>query len=202
MSYNTKVYRRQGGDELVVADGGKVAVESGGEIDFESGSELKINGVQVTASAAEINAAGDYVDELEVTPEQFNAGLALVGVMVGGQAEASHDDDTGEIAIEILAANESGGGNRALLLIIKCTETLAADGNLPIFEIGDGETAGAFITIGHGGDPATLAENAIIVASGVLIEERPLEITVTDGTIDNQAGAIQVFAVALPVSVS
>jgi hypothetical protein len=28
---NTKVYRKQGGDEVVVASGGKITIESGGE---------------------------------------------------------------------------------------------------------------------------------------------------------------------------
>lgn len=32
MSYAPKVYRKQGGDEMVVASGGKITVESGGEI--------------------------------------------------------------------------------------------------------------------------------------------------------------------------
>lgn len=36
-SYQPKVYRKQGGDELVVASGGKITVESGGEIEFASG---------------------------------------------------------------------------------------------------------------------------------------------------------------------
>lgn len=38
MSYQPKVYRKQGGDELVVASGGKITVESGGEIEYQSGS--------------------------------------------------------------------------------------------------------------------------------------------------------------------
>ena len=33
MSYNTKVYHKQGGDEIVVASGGKITVETGGQID-------------------------------------------------------------------------------------------------------------------------------------------------------------------------
>ena len=33
MSYGPKVYRRQGGDELVVKSGGKITVESGGIVD-------------------------------------------------------------------------------------------------------------------------------------------------------------------------
>lgn len=34
-TYQSKVYRKQGGEELVVADGGKITVESGGEIDLK-----------------------------------------------------------------------------------------------------------------------------------------------------------------------
>lgn len=35
MSYQPKVYKKQGGDEFVVASGGKITVESGGEIDLK-----------------------------------------------------------------------------------------------------------------------------------------------------------------------
>lgn len=37
MSYQPKVYRKQGGDELVVASGGKITVESGGAIETAKG---------------------------------------------------------------------------------------------------------------------------------------------------------------------
>lgn len=47
MSYNTLVYHKQGGAELVVA--------SGGSIDIESGGALEIAGVAITATAAELN---------------------------------------------------------------------------------------------------------------------------------------------------
>ena len=48
-TYTPKVYRKDGGDSLKVA--------SGGHIDVESGGELRIDGVAITATAAEINAA-------------------------------------------------------------------------------------------------------------------------------------------------
>jgi len=35
---NSKVYREQGGDTLVVANGGKITVEAGGEIDVSAGT--------------------------------------------------------------------------------------------------------------------------------------------------------------------
>lgn len=57
MSYEPKVYREQGGERQVIASGGSLDVESGGEIDIESGGALKIAGVQVTATAAQLNAA-------------------------------------------------------------------------------------------------------------------------------------------------
>jgi hypothetical protein len=47
-TYQPKVYRKNGGDILIVA--------SGGEVDVESGGALKLAGVELTASAAELNA--------------------------------------------------------------------------------------------------------------------------------------------------
>lgn len=46
-TYQPKIQRRQGGDEMAVA--------SGGSLDIESGGAFKIAGTQVTASAAELN---------------------------------------------------------------------------------------------------------------------------------------------------
>jgi len=56
-SYQTKVYRKQGGEELVVASGGKITVETGGELEVAGvtidDSTLAMSGL--TASAAELN---------------------------------------------------------------------------------------------------------------------------------------------------
>lgn len=54
-TYQPSVYRKQGGNEQVVASGGKLTVESGGIIDVESGGYLKLDGTQVTATAAQLN---------------------------------------------------------------------------------------------------------------------------------------------------
>jgi hypothetical protein len=44
-----------GGSRWAVGSGGSLDVESGGEVDFEAGAALKIGGVAVTPSAAELN---------------------------------------------------------------------------------------------------------------------------------------------------
>lgn len=50
-TYGPKVYRKDGGDALIVA--------SGGYADVESGGELRLAGTALTATAAEINRAAD-----------------------------------------------------------------------------------------------------------------------------------------------
>jgi len=65
MSYNAKVYMKQGGDELVV-DGGKITVESGGIIDVAAGGMIKAAGKQAAHIA---DASGT------VSVEAFNAVL-------------------------------------------------------------------------------------------------------------------------------
>jgi hypothetical protein len=42
MAYQPKVYRKQGGDELVVASGGKITIESGGELELAAGATLDL----------------------------------------------------------------------------------------------------------------------------------------------------------------
>ena len=170
MGYQTKVYRKQGGEELVVADGGKITIESAGAL---------------------------MLDGSPVTADQLTTGIALVGTMVAGVAAADHEDDTSETKIEVLAANGSGDGDRAIMLIVKITETFAATTNKPIFAITNGDAV-TYATIGHGGNPASPSENEIYTFAGELAEEKALVIGVTDGTDGSAAGAIEVYAIALP----
>jgi len=169
-TYQPAVYRKQGGEELVVADGGKITIESGGAL---------------------------ILDGSPVTADQLTAGIALVGTMVAGVAKADHADDTSVEKIEVLAANGTGDGDRAIMAIVKITETFAATTNLPTFAITDGDAV-TYATIGHGGSPASPAENEIYTFAGELGEEKALVIGVTDGTGGSEAGAIEVYAIALP----
>ncbi len=88
-SYDTKVYKEQGGDKMVVA--------SGGAIDVEAGGALKLAGTAISSSAAELN----ILDGVTKTAAQINAlvaGAAGGYKIARGQATtvtASDDVDTG-----------------------------------------------------------------------------------------------------------
>lgn len=56
-SYQTKIYEKQGGDEMVVASGGLVSVQSGGSINEEPGGAILGRAV-LNSYAADIGTAG------------------------------------------------------------------------------------------------------------------------------------------------
>lgn len=64
-TYQAKVYRKQGGDEFVVADGGKITIESGGELDIESLTNgdpgAGISGGTGTVFKSSVQRVGDII---------------------------------------------------------------------------------------------------------------------------------------------
>ena len=67
MSYSVKVYRKQGGDELVVASGGLINIESGGTQTAASGSKINLRGTTLfgqPAPTAKTTAATLTIAEL------------------------------------------------------------------------------------------------------------------------------------------
>lgn len=59
-SYQPKVYRAQGGDELVVTDGGVITIEAGGAIKSSDGSELLGTKRYQTIDVADLSAEASY----------------------------------------------------------------------------------------------------------------------------------------------
>ncbi len=55
-NYQPKIYRKQGGDEMVIANGGVVTVESTANIALPSGTNL----ASITPTAAELNLVDDH----------------------------------------------------------------------------------------------------------------------------------------------
>lgn len=72
MSYNAKVYFKQGADEMVVASGGKITVEAGGAI---QAGEDSIIPVEIQQAIADL-ALPENPSSAEVLEESL---LAIVG---------------------------------------------------------------------------------------------------------------------------
>ncbi|HPC33974.1 MAG TPA: hypothetical protein PL061_13540 [Syntrophales bacterium] len=104
-TYQPAVYRKQGGDELVVADGGKILVESGGTIEVESGGTMTI--------ADGAFAVGDLA---------LTTGSIIIGAASKGSALDAKGD--GEILI--------GNGTTAAMKSVSGDATLANTGELTI----------------------------------------------------------------------
>ncbi len=121
---------------------------------------------------------------------------ALIDILMRGYAVAAHDATD---PVQVLAGNGEGEGSRAVLIIVKCTETLAGSAKLPIFEVSDGDTA-IYGMVGEGGSPEQFSDGEIAIFAGVLAEEKPVIATVTNGDGEDVAGAIQVFVIAVEVA--
>ena len=80
--YNTKVYRKQGGSELVVASGGKITVDSGGNIYLGAVALSTANAsfADITATAAEINLLDDLVKDFTFTPGAGTSNICEVTI--------------------------------------------------------------------------------------------------------------------------
>jgi len=75
MGYNTKVYRKQGGEEFVVSAGGKITVEDGGEIELDGkitvGDSGEIDmgagvvvGIENQSAIADLDAEDEMEDDI------------------------------------------------------------------------------------------------------------------------------------------
>lgn len=58
MSYQPKIYRKQGAADLVVASGGTITVESGGSLTLEEGATAYETGETVASTATSLAAVG------------------------------------------------------------------------------------------------------------------------------------------------
>lgn len=101
MAYNTKVYRKHGGAEMIVADGGAITIESGGSLVMEAGAlafdratRLRAQGVPVaktvTAAITAAEMAGGMITSTGATgpsEHQLPTGALLAaefdGIAVG-----------------------------------------------------------------------------------------------------------------------
>jgi hypothetical protein len=75
-SYTPKVYRKQGGDELIVASGGIMKVESGGKIVPNSGTQA--------ANVAAIATTGTFSTGIASKINAMRVAMINVGILATG----------------------------------------------------------------------------------------------------------------------
>jgi hypothetical protein len=170
LNYQPKVYRKQGGNDMVVA--------SGGTFDIESGGAFKIAGTQVTASAATLNAlpsptlasgagAGitDGTGTIYKTSVQIIGGIYKTTIMLDltGVASSTTDLDiigTGTAAAYIAKLTAAENGGTILAISMQCLEA-------PAGGVTDIDLYSATEGTGKFDDAVTgLTETALITAGG------------------------------------
>jgi hypothetical protein len=94
-TYQTKVYTKQGGDELVVANGGKITVEAGGIIDASAGTAILGPGA---VTLPKIDATG--IKCLATAGKNGAGAITLTGAAIGDRLIAVFGAPTGGGALE------------------------------------------------------------------------------------------------------
>lgn len=168
-SYQPKVYRKRGGDELVVASGGKVTVETGGEVNLESPTGLLdgiVRNVRVRSTVAEIKAGKELLPALDGFKYRMVDCLAIA---IGGAAGAVTTVDilgTQTSGVKLVALAQANLTQSAVLRAGGTGAAVLADG--ASFEACDANTA---ITIGKTGSDITTATHIDAILSYVVEAE-------------------------------
>ena len=89
-TYQPKVYRKQGGDEQIIASGGKITVESGGVVDTSAATGgLKVAAGEIAAPDLATNAVEEAkINALAVTLAKIALGI-LEGSVVANVADVN-----------------------------------------------------------------------------------------------------------------
>jgi len=114
MSYNAKVYKKQGGDELVIASGGTLTVESGATLAIEDGA---LSAADIALADGKIfvgNAAGKAAAvTLQGDVTITNAGVASLAlpkmVAANGGDTMTREENVAGLSSAITLANEIRG---------------------------------------------------------------------------------------------
>lgn len=199
-TYQSKVYRKNGGEELVVADGGIIRVESGGSIISESGAIMTLPDValevgDLALADAKIivgNAAGKAV---AVTPTGDvtinNAGATAIGAKKVTAAMTAIADG------KILIGGAGGAGAEQTLngdvTVTNAGVTAIGAGKVTSSMLANGAGVAALLTAGLGGSVSvtkTSAATDTVVAAHGTKDRACLVLVVVDETYDAGTGAL------------
>lgn len=153
VSYSPKVYRRQGGDTLVVASGGTILVEAGGSISDSNG--VVQHNVRQRFTIAQVNAGVTLVPAI---PGKAIRMLGCTATAIGGAA-------TSVTTVDVLGT--LAASSRKLVAFAAAGLTQSAvlrDGGANAAVLADGASytandAGAAVTVNITGPSITVATN-------------------------------------------
>lgn len=225
MTYQPKVYKKSGGDELVVASGGKITIESGGELELADGATLDVGdglsepsditladgkiivgdgdglGAAVTPSGdvTITNAGVTAIGAGKVTSAMLENGAGLAALVAAGLGASDAYDNTTDGAQELVAANSALDGDRAVMIIVTVDEAFVTDeaNTQTVFTIGQTGAATKFMANTVLVDATA---GSVFVAAGILTEETALLVTGTPAS-GTGTGGVSVTVLLLPVAV-
>ncbi len=154
ITYQPKVYRKQGGDEQVIASGGTQTIESGGVLDAQAGSTVKLlSATALTATSAEINKL-----------DESNA--ANTGLMMRRTAKARYDFAVNGGAIGAIGLGVTLPINAIVIggfvdVVTTCTTAGANAGTMAISVEGANDIVSA-IAVSDVSNPWNAGKHAII----------------------------------------
>lgn len=147
-TYQTKVYDKQGGDEMVVASGGSITIESGGSI----------TGTQLTQRARSVwfnldNGSGTTIDDVLMKP---TASITITAARI-----IYVDATSGTVAAGNVKLGTTVGGND--IVAATAYENTKAVGTETALVIAAGAVAaGGAVFVRHTGVAATVAGQAVV----------------------------------------
>ncbi len=141
MSYEPKTYRKQGGDEFVVADGGKIDVEAGGSIQqnvVAAGATLTLTRAAHDGKVILLDTAAGSIVTLPAATGSGARYTFLVSVTVSSNAHIVKVADADTVMDGIILAADDTATPAALVWVTAATsDTVNLDGSTQGGLIGD-----------------------------------------------------------------
>jgi hypothetical protein len=195
-TYQPKIYRKIGGDEMIVASGGHVTVESGGTINVATGGSLENNGTPMDLSAGIATSTAAVTAELD-TLHDVTAGTitASKAVVVGSSKQVNEWTVTaGDLNVSKTITSATPATNRLVRSELTLTPTtslaVASTGSLAGVRGCVTLTTGKEITDGflYGVQGKTVLDGGTVSVgsghvAGVLAQLSASGATVTDGHV-------------------
>lgn len=114
-TYGPKVYKTDGGDREVVADGGKISIESGGTVDIESGGAItgfaqKVADIVMAGADYTLSATEATCNILNVTGSPSGYAIIAPSISVSGVSRLYTVRNAGGDSANVTIKKSAGTG--------------------------------------------------------------------------------------------